>query len=206
MEPDPGQAAVTQEAEFSDDIGCASQEVVTLEERAWLSRHCRGDVHAFAQLVEAYRAPVFSYLVRSGVNPAYRDDIFQEVFMKIHLAAASYEPARPLRPWVFTIVANTVRNHFRDQAVWRERLVRDEDLNPPDPGPGPEKQLEMGQRGEALQAAIQKLPAVQREVLVLSTLSGFSLAQVAEMVGAPVNTVKTRLHRARFALAQETIA
>ncbi len=205
MEPDPGQAAVTQEAEFSDDIGCASQEVVTLEERAWLPRHCRGDVHAFAQLVAAYREPVFSYLVRGGVNPAHRDDIFQEVFMKIHLSAARYEPARPLRPWVFTIVANTVRNHFRDQAAWRKRFVHDEDLNPPDPGPDPEKQLEMGQRGEALQAAIQRLPAVQREVLVLSTLSGFSLAEVAEVVGVPLNTVKTRLHRARFALAQETI-
>ena len=123
--------------------------------------------------------------------------------MKIHLAAASYEPARPLRPWVFTIVANTVRNHFRDEADRRKRFTADEDLNPVDPGPNPEQQLEMGQREEALQAAIQKLPAAQREVLVLAALSGLSLAEVAEVVGAPINTVKTRLHRARFALAEE---
>ena len=203
MEPDSGHAAVTQEAEICDEIGSASQEVVTLDERAWLPRHCRGDVRAFAQLVGAYRAPVFGFLVRSGVDPAYRDDIFQEVFMKIHLAAASYEPARPLRPWVFTIVANTVRNHFRDEAGRRKRFTADEDLNPVDPGPNPEQQLEMGQREEALQAAIQKLPAAQREVLVLAALSGLSLAEVAEVVGAPINTVKTRLHRARFALAEE---
>ena len=194
---------MTEEVDFPDQIGSASQEVVTLDERAWLPRHCRGDVHAFARLVESYRAPVFSYLVRNGVNPAFRDDIFQEVFMKIHLAAASYEPARPLRPWVFTIVANTVRNHFRDEAGRRRRFIQDVDLSPPDPGPGPEEHLEMGQREESLQAAIRKLPPAQREVLVLAALSGLSLAEVAQVVGAPINTVKTRLHRARYALAEE---
>ena len=56
---------------------------------------------------------------------------------------------------------------------------------------------------KALQAAIQKLPTAQREVLVLAALSGLSLVEVAEVVGAPINTVKTRLHRARFALAEE---
>ena len=194
---------MTHEAEFSDELEPAAQDVVTLEERAWLPRHCRGDVHAFPQLVEAYRRPVFGYLVRCGVSPTHRDDIFQEVFMKIHLAAARYEPSRALRPWVFTIVANTVRNHFRDEATRRKRFGPDDDVNPADARPTPEKQLELGEDRQALELAIRSLPAAQRDVLVLSTLSGLSLAEVAEVVGAPVNTVKTRLHRARFALAEE---
>ncbi len=85
------------------------RDVVDLEERTWLSRHCRGDASAFPALLEAYRRPVYGYLVRSGVAEANRDDIFQNIFLKIHAAARSYDPTRPLRPWLFTIVANTVR-------------------------------------------------------------------------------------------------
>ena len=64
----------------------------------------------------AYRRPVYSYLVRSGVADADRDDVFQGIFLKIHTAAGSYDPTRPLAPWLFTIVANSVRNHFRDRS------------------------------------------------------------------------------------------
>lgn len=192
-----------QEAEISDPIETASDAVVNLDERAWLPRHCAGDRRAFAQLVESYRVSVFSYLVRSGVSSAQRDDIFQDAFMKIHLAAARYEPSRALRPWVFTIVANTVRNHFRDEAIRRKRFVADDDVNPPDPRPHPDEQLALGEERQAVESAILKLPAVQREVLVLSTISGLSLAQVAVVVGAPINTVKTRLHRARIALTED---
>ena len=63
--------------------------VVNLDERNWLPRHCRGDGQAFAELVNAYQSPVYGYLVRCGVPPAARDDVFQEIFVKIHLAAAS---------------------------------------------------------------------------------------------------------------------
>ena len=81
--------------------------VVELEERSWLGRHCRGDQSAFPALLTAYRRPVYSYLVRSGVAEAERDDLFQSIFLKIHAAAKSYKPNLPLAPWLFTIAANT---------------------------------------------------------------------------------------------------
>ena len=88
--------------------------VVNLDERHWLARHCRGDRDAFGELMNAYQAPLYGYLVRCGVPAASRDDVFQEIFVKVHLAAASYQPSRPLRPWLFTIAANSVRNYLRD--------------------------------------------------------------------------------------------
>src|SRR5687768_12742063 len=91
--------------------------VVMLEERRLLSRHLEGDQQAFTELVRAYRSPVYGYLVRCGVAESARDDLFQEVFLKIHGAAKSYTPERDLKPWLFTIVANTVRSHFRRKKI-----------------------------------------------------------------------------------------
>ena len=61
-----------------------------------------------------------AYLVRAGVAEADRDDLFQAVFLRVHKAAGSYQPSRPLAPWLFTIVANVVRNHFRDKGPLAE--------------------------------------------------------------------------------------
>ena len=102
------------------DVSGPDRTVVDLEERAWLPRHCRGDRNAFEALLAAYRRPIYNYLVRTGVAAADRDDIFQNIFLKVHRAAQSYQSSRPLRPWLFTIAANTVRTHFRDAPGGRD--------------------------------------------------------------------------------------
>lgn len=186
------------------DLAERQQDVVDLEERTWLTRHCRGDASAFPALLEAYRRPVFGYLVRNGVAEADRDDIFQSIFLKIHAAAQSYDPTRPLGPWLFTIVANTVRNHFRAQAVPFTMVPRDDPLDPldpPDPNPGPEHIAEARETIAWLEEALLALPAVQREVLLLVTIVGLRQQDAANSLNLPLNTVKTHLRRARLALA-----
>ncbi|MCH7795365.1 MAG: RNA polymerase sigma factor [Proteobacteria bacterium] len=178
--------------------------MVDLKERTWLTRHCRGDASAFPALLEAYRRPVYGYLVRSGVAEADRDDIFQSIFLKIHAAAQSYDPTRPLGPWLFTIVANTVRNHFRVQAVPITTVPRDDPLDPldpPDPNPGPERIAEARETIAWLEEALLALPPAQREVLLLITIVGLRQQDVAYSLNLPLNTVKTHLRRARLALA-----
>ncbi len=180
------------------------QDVVDLEERTWLTRHCRGDASAFPALLEAYRRPVYGYLVRSGVAEADCDDIFQSIFLKIHAAAESYDPTRPLGPWLFTIVANTARNHFRSQAVPISLVPRDDPLDPldpPDPNPGPEHMAELRETIAWLEDALLALPLAQREVLLLITIVGLRQQDVANSLNLPLNTVKTHLRRARLALA-----
>ena len=188
-------------AELAGDWSMANQQVVELEERSWLPRHCRGDSSAFPALMSAYRRPVYSYLVRFGVPERERDDLFQSVFLKIHTAAASYEPARALAPWIFTIVANTVRNHFRD-AKSTVSLETNEDLPEPiEPTPGPER-ITAGRQDVAwIERTIAELPVAQREALLLSAVAGLSLAEIADARQMPLNTVKTNLRRARLALA-----
>ena len=177
------------------------RQVVDLEERTWLTRHYRGDSSAFPALLEAYRRPVYSYLVRSGVAEADRDDVFQSIFLKIHSAANSYDPTRPLAPWLFTIVANTVRNHLRDRPIPFSSVQNEDPPEVPDPNPGPEHITTVRETLTWLEGALLALPPMQREVLLLTAVVGLRQPDIAQSLNLPLNTVKTHLRRARLALA-----
>ncbi len=175
--------------------------VVNLDERHWLPRHCRGDREAFTELMNAYQAPVYGYLVRCGVPPASRDDVFQEIFVKIHLAAASYQPSRPLRPWLFTIAANSVRNHLRDEG--RQPVAGDaQACDEPSGDHGPRALAEIRETTAWLEQALPALPPAQREVLLLGCVAGLRLQDIAAVLDIPLNTVKTLTRRARLSLAR----
>lgn len=177
-----------------------SRHSADLDQRALLRRHLDGDAQAFPALLAAYRRPVYSYLVRYGVAEADRDDLFQTVFLKIHAAAGRYDEQQPLAPWVFTIVANTVRNHARGGSS-HLRLVADEDPpDPPDPNPGPDRVAEARQTLDRLEAIVKDLPVAQREVLLLISIVGMPQQAVADALDMPLNSVKTHLRRARLAL------
>lgn len=172
------------------------------QERDWLLEHAAGDRQAFARLVEAYRAPVYSYLVRNGVAEADRDDLFQELFIRVHRAASSYNPARPVAPWLFTIVANAVRNHLRTRRV-RELVFRDREKNEPaDPAESPDERIEERENRAWLEDEIRRLPRAQREALLLTYVKPMPRNQIAAALGIPINTLKTNLRRARLELVR----
>ena len=181
------------------------------EERQLLVRHRNGDEAAFTELLAEYRAPVYSYLGRCGVTTTDRDDLFQEIFLRIHRSAHRYQDDRPLHPWVFTIVANAVRNHARRQRVRRIVFGINIPSDEGDGGPGPEA-VDSAPDGERTVAAretavwiaaqIRTLPLKQRQVLLLATVEELPLKEVAEALGMPLNTVKTCLRRARIRLSQ----
>jgi RNA polymerase sigma-70 factor (ECF subfamily) len=168
-----------------------------------LAGHLRGEPQAFAGLVAAYRAPVYGYLVRCGVAEDDRDDLFQEIFIRVHRAAPRYDPGRPLHPWLFTIVANAVRNHHRQSRV--RRIVFDAAARPEsvDPAPDGEARVQARQTRRWLEAQIGRLPLVQREVLILTCVERLPQKQVSEILDIPVNTLKTHLRRARLALMKK---
>ena len=179
--------------------------VVSLEERRLLPRHLQGDERAFAELVRAYRSAVYGYLVRCGVPSGSRDDLFQEIFLKVHGAAKSYAPERDLKPWLFTIVANTVRSHFRKKKV--EAIVFSETeaaaADQTSDAPSSEQLTEAKETAAWIEKALEKLPLEQREVMVLSCIENMSMGDVAAALELSVNTVKTHLRRARLALASD---
>jgi RNA polymerase sigma-70 factor (ECF subfamily) len=176
--------------------------VIGLEERQWLPRHRAGDPAAFGELVVACQSRVYGYLTRCGIPPETRDDLFQEIFLKVHHAAARYEPARPLAPWLFTIVRNTVRNHWRDNPP-RDLVGTEAIATLPAATPDVEAQVSDAEVARWLEGAVTRLPRPQREVLSLVTIGGLDLRQTATVLDLPLNTVKALLGRARRRLAGE---
>ena len=182
-------------------------EIVDIEERNWLPRHVGGDALAFEQLMSAYRGFVLTFLWRYGVDQSDRDDLFQEIFLRIHKAAPRYRPNQSLRPWIVTIVLNTVRNHRRDQfrksRFLSHLFVATKHLNPAEQNSGADQMLDQQSNVRWLENRITKLPDRQRETLVLSTMKGLRMRDIAKVMGCPVNTVKTHLRRTRLALAED---
>ena len=188
--------------------GLARMEIEAVPEPSerLLVAHRQGDRDAFSQLIERYRRPVFGYLVRCGVTEGDRDDLFQEIFIKIHQRADQYDDARPLHPWLFTVVANTVRTYQRKQRlrsffVW-EPTSLDVEPDIEDDSPNVEAIASARQTEAWLERAIQALPMPQREVLILATIENVPLKDIASILEMPINTVKTHVRRARMRLVE----
>ncbi|GMR22756.1 MAG: RNA polymerase sigma factor [Acidobacteriota bacterium] len=189
--------------------GLARMEIETVPEptERLLVAHREGDRDAFSHLVERYRRPVFGYLVRCGIADADRDDLFQEIFIKIHQRANQYDAARPLHPWLFTVVANTVRTYLRKQKlrsyfVWEPAPDVPDIPDIEDDAPDAESLASAQQTKTWLERAIRALPMPQREVLILATIENLPLKDIASILEMPINTVKTHVRRARMRLVE----
>lgn len=176
--------------------------MLPLSDRVLLERHARGDTDAFAQLMRIYQNPVYGYLVRSGIRPADRDDLFQQVFEKVHRASMRELPDGPVRPWLFAIAANTVRDAYRRAKV-RSIVELDDAAGHAEPSDDvrPDEAAERTEELSFLDREIARLPLEQREALLLCAVEGLPLADAAVALDVPVNTLKTRIRRARGALA-----
>ncbi len=180
--------------------GDASGNPADAETQRLLKRHLEGDDQAFARLVHRYKRPIYGFLVRSGVPRDVRDDLFQEVFSRVHAAATSYRFEHSFRAWLFTIATNVVRSWYRRQKT-RRVVVPAPEPTAPEPGPDALTHVEVKEMTRWLEEAVRKLPARQREVVLLTCVEQLSHEEAAMALGMPVNTVKTHLHRARRTLA-----
>jgi RNA polymerase sigma-70 factor (ECF subfamily) len=167
-----------------------------------LAAHGNGDGEAFSKLIQKYRRPVYGYLFHCGVPEPDRDDLFQEIFVRVHERARSYDPSRPLHPWLFTVVANAVRTYFRKQSRRLYFFSGPPSEEVKDGAPDGEALLSERETADWLERAIQALPLSQREVLVLATLENLPLNDIASILELPLNTVKTQLRRARLRLVE----
>jgi RNA polymerase sigma-70 factor (ECF subfamily) len=169
---------------------------------AELARRCRqGDAEAWKLLIRRCSPLVYRVALRMLRNPADADDATQEVFMRIHKSFDTFDATRPLSPWVSRITYNACLQRLRSAqarnvATEPEVFERRSD----DHEPGPETAAAGREAGELLHAAMGHLSAQDRALLDMRYREGLSDAELAEATGMPVNTVKTRLFRARKAL------
>ena len=178
-----------------------------------LARHIGGDDRAFAELVERFGPGVFAFLKRSGLGPATAEDLFQETFLRVHRSAPRYDSAYPFRTWLFTIANNLLRSYRRKERIrrvlcgwWRrsshqDPYARQEGLDPPDASPDAERRTAVREQLRFMEQALKELPEGPQRALLLTRLEGLSVREAARVLGVPMGTVKTWVHRGRLALA-----
>lgn len=170
------------------------------DERLLLTRHLQGDTEAFAELVARFGSLVYTVVGRYGLSAEERDDVFQEVFVRVHRAARSYQKDKALRPWLLTIAVNTARSYVRrsrgrevtDRGAAALRLISQE--------PSTQQLLEAESTLDWLVKHLNLLPIAQREVILLCCVHHLEMQQAADVLGIPVGTVKTHLRKGRLAL------
>lgn len=126
-------------------------------------------------------------------------DVVQDAIVKVLAPRGGYDPAAgALAPWFLRVVRNGCIDLLR-----RRRPAGVDVAELSDPAPGPQAVLEASQRDAELQAALARLPAGQRQVIVLRDYMDLSYAEIAAVLDVPAGTVMSKLHRARGALRKE---
>jgi RNA polymerase sigma-70 factor (ECF subfamily) len=149
----------------------------------------------FEEVFRAHADYVPALLRRLGVAPADVPDLAQDVFTVVHHKLASFRGDSSLKTWLCGISLRVASNHRR--RAWVRKLVLFADLDQHATPSEPFEQLELQQRVAALDAALAKLAAREREVFVLFEVEELSMRDIARLVGCPEKTAYTRLYAAR---------
>lgn len=156
-----------------------------------------GDRSALEDLYRRYARPVFGLALRRLGDRGRAEDAVQETFTSIWRSARTYEPKRgPGAPWLYAVARNAI--------VDRSRVRSDTVADPPDVASGeagPDARAEESWVAWRVHRALEELPEREREVIALAYWSGLSQSEVAEFLGLPLGTVKTRTRAALGRLA-----
>jgi RNA polymerase sigma-70 factor (ECF subfamily) len=175
------------------------------QERALVDSCRTGDPVAFARLVQLHEGMVFSLSARLLGDPEEARDVAQEVFLQVYRQLGRFEGRSTLRTWIYRITVNQCHNRRR---FWHRRhRDREEGLEGASVvaatargGASPYDEARRRERARRVQGALLDLSFEHRSVLVLREVEGLTCEEIAETLGIPAGTVKSRLSRARDAM------
>jgi len=171
-----------------------------------VARARAGDNRAFSRLVETYQTPVYNLCYRVLGNPHDAEEAAQESFLRAYTKLGSYDPARPFKTWLLSIAHHYCIDRLRrrrlnflslddepalDTAAWRST------------SPTPDELALRHEREGDMQTMLNTLPSKDRSALVMRYWYDLSYEEIAAATETTVSAVKSRLHRARCALAAQ---
>lgn len=168
------------------------------DDRALVDALRRGDPVAPAALIEQFQGVVFGLCLRMLGHRQDAEDVVQETFVRALRSVGGFDPSRPLRPWLLGIAANRCRTALGRRARRPSSIEPPEDRADHRPGLSDPDDL----AGE-LARALDRLRPDYRLVFALYHEQGLPYEEIARVVDRPIGTVKTWLHRARAALAED---
>ena len=170
-------------------------------------RYRDGDVRAFELLVTRHRKPLFNFILRFVRDTAAAEDVTQETFLRLVKGADAYERQAKFTTWLYTIARNLCvdasRRGKHRKAASLDAPIGDEDGSAslldlvPDGGAAVDRQAQSKELRLRLQQAIESLPDEQREIFLLREVADLQFNEIANVIGCPENTVKSRM---RYAL------
>ncbi|MGM8211537.1 RNA polymerase sigma factor [Virgibacillus sp. W0430] len=163
-------------------------------EKKWLKKIKKGDQQAFGKLYNAYA----DYALRTAYaitrNPNHASDIVQETFVKVYRNIDAFKMDQPFKPWFYKILLNESRRYMKKQ---NKQAIAIDDVDVLDYF----KEQATGNEitpNEFVQDVLSKLNENHRTVLTLKYMNGFTEQEIATFLELNVNTVKSRLYKARF--------
>jgi RNA polymerase sigma-70 factor (ECF subfamily) len=155
----------------------------------------RGSKEAFGELFSRYKQPVFGFFRRRVVDAALAEELTQDTFLAVLAAATRYEPSATFRTYLYAIGFNVLRAHRRKAAF--RAIFSSADTGDREPIARGSLDADM-----VLRDAVGRLDRVDREILLLREFEDLRYAEIAELLKLPLNTVRSRLFRARMALRE----
>jgi RNA polymerase sigma-70 factor (ECF subfamily) len=155
--------------------------------------YLEGRIEAFDGLYEALAGRVRGYLLSQCRDAALADDLLQETFMQMHRSRRTYEPGRPVTPWVFAIARHVYlmkRRSAGRRLRFEDRLAADTLSNDV-----AHDDLRAIVAGDEVRRALAEIPEDQREALLLHHVEGWTFVEIATRLGIRVNAAKTRAFR-----------
>ncbi len=162
--------------------------------------YLQGDSSAFETLFERHERHMYSFAFHMAGDKTEADDLCQDIWLEALRSLATYEGKSAFRGWIHGVAVNVCRRRYRKKTV--PSVALPDDIHVSQSGGSAAPTTAAAEARVVLEEALSRLPDEQREVVILHELQGFSYAEIAQIVGCPNGTVKSRLHYAMEALRQ----
>jgi RNA polymerase sigma-70 factor, ECF subfamily len=175
---------------------------INSDEVEWIRQIRQGNDDAFVPLVERYQNAVYHLCYRMLSSPTEAEDAAQETFIRAHKAIDRYDTGRKFSTWLLSIATNYCIDQLRKRRLFTLSFDEMPYLDLADNGPGPEGTLVMNERQQEVRQLLCTLNETDRAAVVLRYWYDYSYDEIAEVLNLTNSAIKSRLHRARLALAE----
>jgi RNA polymerase sigma-70 factor (ECF subfamily) len=207
-------AAGTSQATSTNPAGRTEVRVLEQDWTQIVRRCMNGDSGAWAEMVQTHQRRVYGLCYRFTGNPTDAEDLTQDVFLKIYSNLGSFDATRGSLPvWITTMTRNLLVDNFRRTRNQRatgsldEGWDQTEEMRPvidrlADAGPSPHESAAQNELKKMVQKALLKVSVELREAVILRDLQDLDYKEIAQVLGIPEGTVKSRISRGRAELAR----
>ena len=165
-----------------------------------VSKVARGDLMAFALLVEKHKRRAYAIALGLVGTPDEAYDLSQDAFLRVYRAARKFDPTRRFFPWFYAILTNLCRTHLKKRG---REVALDRVADSVSTDQGPDDAYATREAKQKLWAAIQRLAPQDREIIMMAHFWDYSYKEMSSLLNVPLGTVMSRLYYARQKLRRE---